>query len=90
MKKRLLRVVCVLKCGDIIILSHYNINSMQTQRIPAALGASFGKNPRFQIQLDKGPLCPGTSREASGVPWGLRAFTAVVQGSIPGWGTKIL
>ena len=30
--------------------------------------ASFGKNPRFQIQLDKRPLSPGTSREASGVP----------------------
>src|SRR5574340_330083 len=26
------------------------------------------KNPRFQIQLDKRPLSPGTSREASGVP----------------------
>ena len=25
-------------------------------------------NPRFQIQLDKRPLSPGTSREASGVP----------------------
>src|SRR5574340_752896 len=32
------------------------------------LRASFGKNPRFQIQLDKRPLSPGTSREASGVP----------------------
>src|SRR5574337_1935535 len=30
--------------------------------------ASFGKNPRFQIQLDKRPLSPGTSREAGGVP----------------------
>src|SRR5574340_568047 len=30
--------------------------------------ASFGKNPRFQIQLDKRPLSPRTSREASGVP----------------------
>ena len=30
--------------------------------------ASFGKNPRFQIQLDKRPLSPGTSRESSGVP----------------------
>ena len=30
--------------------------------------ASFGKNPRFQIQPDKRPLSPGTSREASGVP----------------------
>src|SRR5574340_621934 len=30
--------------------------------------ASFGKNPRFQTQLDKRPLSPGTSREASGVP----------------------
>src|SRR5574337_420816 len=30
--------------------------------------ASFGKNPRFQIQRDKRPLSPGTSREASGVP----------------------
>ena len=30
--------------------------------------ASFGKYPRFQIQLDKRPLSPGTSREASGVP----------------------
>src|SRR5574340_1026919 len=30
--------------------------------------ASVGKNPRFQIQLDKRPLSPGTSREASGVP----------------------
>src|SRR5574337_881404 len=30
--------------------------------------ASFGKNNRFQIQLDKRPLSPGTSREASGVP----------------------
>src|SRR5574337_909897 len=30
--------------------------------------ASFGKNPRFQIQLDKWPLSPGTSREAGGVP----------------------
>src|SRR5574337_1118116 len=30
--------------------------------------ASFRKNPRFQIQLDKRPLSPGTSREASGVP----------------------
>ena len=30
--------------------------------------ASFVKNPRFQIQLDKRPLSPGTSREASGVP----------------------
>src|SRR5574342_88280 len=30
--------------------------------------ASFGKNPRFQIQLDKRPLPPGTSREAGGVP----------------------
>src|SRR5574337_631135 len=30
--------------------------------------ASFGKNPRFKIQLDKRPLSPGTSREASGVP----------------------
>src|SRR5574337_1183140 len=30
--------------------------------------ASFGKNPRFQIQLDKRPLYPGTSREAGGVP----------------------
>ena len=30
--------------------------------------ASFGKNPRFQIQLDKRPLSLGTSREASGVP----------------------
>jgi len=30
--------------------------------------ASFGKIPRFQIQLDKRPLSPGTSREASGVP----------------------
>ena len=29
---------------------------------------SFGENPRFQIQLDKRPLSPGTSREASGVP----------------------
>src|SRR5574340_1177684 len=29
--------------------------------------ASFGKKPRFQIQLDKRPLSPGTSREASGV-----------------------
>src|SRR5574341_2242770 len=26
------------------------------------------KNTRFQIQLDKRPLSPGTSREASGVP----------------------
>src|SRR5574337_1988841 len=26
------------------------------------------KNPRFQIQLDKRPLSPGTSREAGGVP----------------------
>ena len=26
--------------------------------------ASFGKKPRFQIQLDKRPLSPGTSREA--------------------------
>src|SRR5574340_230572 len=26
------------------------------------------KNPRFQRQLDKRPLSPGTSREASGVP----------------------
>src|SRR5574341_255897 len=32
------------------------------------LRTSFGKNPRFQIQLDKRPLSPGTSREASGVP----------------------
>src|SRR5574341_1481504 len=32
------------------------------------LRASFGKNPRFQIQLDKRPLSPGTSREAGGVP----------------------
>src|SRR5574337_940546 len=30
--------------------------------------ASFGRNPRFQIQLDKRPLSPETSREASGVP----------------------
>src|SRR5574342_683001 len=30
--------------------------------------ASFGKNPRFQIQLDKRPLPLGPSREASGVP----------------------
>ena len=30
--------------------------------------ASFGKNPRFQRQLDKRPLSPGTPREASGVP----------------------
>ena len=30
--------------------------------------ASFGKNPRFQIQLDKRPLSPGTSREAGGAP----------------------
>src|SRR5574340_25549 len=30
--------------------------------------ASFAKNPRFQIQLDKRPLSPGTCREASGVP----------------------
>src|SRR5574341_905532 len=30
--------------------------------------ASFGKNPRFQIQLDKRPVSPGTPREASGVP----------------------
>src|SRR5574342_743898 len=30
--------------------------------------ASFGKNPRFQIQLDKWPVSPGTPREASGVP----------------------
>src|SRR5574341_43411 len=30
--------------------------------------ASFGNNPRFHIQLDKRPLSPGTSREASGVP----------------------
>src|SRR5574337_1760234 len=30
--------------------------------------ASLGKKPRFQIQLDKRPLSPGTSREASGVP----------------------
>src|SRR5574342_128592 len=30
--------------------------------------ASFGKNPRFEIQLDKRPLSPGTSREAGGVP----------------------
>ena len=30
--------------------------------------ASFGKNPRFQIQLDKWPLSPGTPREASRVP----------------------
>src|SRR5574337_791380 len=30
--------------------------------------ASFGKKPRIQIQLDKRPLSPGTSREASGVP----------------------
>ena len=30
--------------------------------------ASFGKKPRFQIQLDKRPLSPRTSREASGVP----------------------
>src|SRR5574340_400586 len=27
--------------------------------------ASFGKNPRFQIQLDKRPLSPGYSREAT-------------------------
>ena len=27
-----------------------------------------GKTPRFQIQLDKWPLSPGTPREASGVP----------------------
>src|SRR5574341_586544 len=26
--------------------------------------ASFGKKPRFQIQIDKRPLSPGTSREA--------------------------
>src|SRR5574337_860976 len=26
------------------------------------------KTPRFQIQLDKWPLSPGTPREASGVP----------------------
>src|SRR5574337_1135217 len=26
------------------------------------------KTPRFQIQLDKCPLSPGTPREASGVP----------------------
>ena len=26
------------------------------------------KNPRFQIQPDKRPLSPGTSREAGGVP----------------------
>ena len=30
--------------------------------------ASFGKNSRFQIQLDKRPLSPGTSRKAGGVP----------------------
>ena len=30
--------------------------------------ASFEKNPRSQIQFDKRPLSPGTSREASGVP----------------------
>src|SRR5574341_304535 len=30
--------------------------------------ASFGKNPSFQIQLDKLPLFPVTSREAGGVP----------------------
>src|SRR5574340_572854 len=30
--------------------------------------ASFGKNPRFQRQLDKRPLSPGTSREAGGAP----------------------
>src|SRR5574337_514314 len=29
---------------------------------------SFGKNPRIQIQLDKRPLSPATSREARGVP----------------------
>src|SRR5574337_970734 len=32
------------------------------------LRASFGKNPSFQIQRDKRPLSPGTSREAGGVP----------------------
>src|SRR5574337_1103891 len=30
--------------------------------------ASFGKNLRFEIQIDKRPLSTGTSREASGVP----------------------
>ena len=30
--------------------------------------ASFGKTPGFQIQLDKRPLSPGTSREASAEP----------------------
>src|SRR5574337_787459 len=38
--------------------------------------ASFGKNPRFQIQLDKRPLSPGTSREASGVPVAAPAINA--------------
>ena len=31
--------------------------------------ASFGKNPKFQIQLDKRPLSPGTSREAHWSEW---------------------
>ena len=29
---------------------------------------AHSENPRFQIQRDKRPLSPGTSREASGVP----------------------
>ena len=42
------------------------VNEVNTKE--QSFRASFGKNPRFQIQHDKRPLSPGTSREASGVP----------------------
>src|SRR5574337_572443 len=44
---------------------HHPVNEVNTKG--QFLRASFGKKPMFQIQLDKRPLSPGTSREASGV-----------------------
>src|SRR5574337_568739 len=44
----------------------YPVNEVNTKG--QFFRASFGKNPRSQIQLDKRPLSPGTPREASGVP----------------------
>ena len=45
------------------IIQHQPVNAVHTKGQFSR--ASFGKNPRFQIQLDKRPLSPGTSREAS-------------------------
>ena len=41
---------------------------MKSTRMASFSVHRSGKDPRFQRQLDKRPLSPGTSREASGVP----------------------